>query len=307
MGEVERRTAGVEFRVEGRRLSGVVMKYGDVSPSHQERFEPGSLRLAEAVHLDLHHDAERVVAYLPGGGLELRGDTSALTMIATLPPIPAADRALAEVRAGAAAGLSVEFTAIRERRDGDIRVIEDAILSGVGIVRSPSYSQSEVEARRKRGRRMRTRIPADRDVECRCSGSGNRRARYSGKKMEAELDRAFDEARLILFNENYTAPLAAVRRGTLRRTGPLAVEADLPEGPAGDAVIAASESVGVIVRPFVDPATATIKQVGDVAIYEEFELRALIATATDAREGWDEAVIDAVRSAVPDRRRRDEL
>lgn len=148
MAGVERRTAGVELRVEGRRLSGIVMRYGDVSPSHQERFEPGALRLAEAVHLDLHHDAERAVAWHPGGGLTLDNGKDALTMRAELPPLPAADRALAEVRAGSANGLSVEFTAISERQDGDIRVIEDAILSGVGIVRSPSYSASEVEARR---------------------------------------------------------------------------------------------------------------------------------------------------------------
>ena len=46
MSGVERREAGGEIRVEGRRLSGVVMKYGDISPSHRERFLPGSLRLA---------------------------------------------------------------------------------------------------------------------------------------------------------------------------------------------------------------------------------------------------------------------
>ena len=41
---VERRSVG-EFRAEGRRLSGVVMKYGDISPFHRERFLPGSLRV----------------------------------------------------------------------------------------------------------------------------------------------------------------------------------------------------------------------------------------------------------------------
>ena len=37
---MERRTFGTEVRAEGRRLSGVVLAYGDVSPSHRERFEP---------------------------------------------------------------------------------------------------------------------------------------------------------------------------------------------------------------------------------------------------------------------------
>ena len=152
---VERRTAAAELRVEGRRLSGVVMVYGEVSPSHRERFEPGSLRMAEAVHLDLDHDPERAVAWHPGGGLAIENGRDSMTMRAELPPIPAADRALHEVKAGKVAGLSVEFRTVRERRDGDMRVIEDAILSGVGIVRVPSYGASRVEARRRSGRTMR--------------------------------------------------------------------------------------------------------------------------------------------------------
>ena len=73
------------------------MRYGEVSQSHKERFEPGSLRAAPVVHLDLHHDPERAVAWLPDGGLELRDEQTALLLTADLPPIPAAERALAEV------------------------------------------------------------------------------------------------------------------------------------------------------------------------------------------------------------------
>ena len=150
---VERRAAvGGEIRVEGRRLSGTVMRYGDVSPTHRERFEPGSLRLAESIHLDLYHDPERAVAWHPGGGLELREEGGALLLAAELPPIPAADRALADIRAGRVNGLSVEFRAARERRDGGLRVIEAALLRGIGIVRAPSYHDSRVEARARRRR-----------------------------------------------------------------------------------------------------------------------------------------------------------
>ena len=49
----ERFSAGLEVRAEGRNLTGTVLRYGDVSPSHRERFEPGSIRFADAVHLDL--------------------------------------------------------------------------------------------------------------------------------------------------------------------------------------------------------------------------------------------------------------
>ena len=153
MAEVERRAALGEIRVEGRKLTGVVMRYGEVSPSHKERFAPGSLRMADAVHLDLNHDRERAVAWHPGGGLELRDEDGAMILSAELPPIPAADRALDEIRSGKTAGLSVEFRAVKESRSEGVRVIEDAILSGVGLVAQPSYAGSRIEARaRKHGR-----------------------------------------------------------------------------------------------------------------------------------------------------------
>ena len=153
MAGVERRAALGEIRVEGRKLTGTVMRYGEVSPSHKERFEPGSLRMADAVHLDLNHDKERAVAWFPGGGLELRDEDGAMILSAELPPIPAADRALEEIRSGKMAGLSVEFRAVKESRSEGVRVIEEALLEGVGLVERPSYTGSRIEARaRKHGR-----------------------------------------------------------------------------------------------------------------------------------------------------------
>ena len=153
MAEVERRAALGEIRVEGRKLTGTVIRYGEVSPSHRERFEPGAFRMAGVVHLDLNHDRERVVAYMPNGGLELEDRGTAVELSAELPPIPAADRALEEIRGGKTNGLSVEFRAIKESRVGGVRVIEEALLSGIGLVSKPSYEGSRVEARaRKHGR-----------------------------------------------------------------------------------------------------------------------------------------------------------
>ena len=149
---IERRAALGELRVEGRTLTGTVLRYGEVSPSHRERFAPGALRMAESVHLDLYHDRERVIAWAPGGGLELVPGDAAMALRAELPPIPAADRALAEIREGKTTGLSVEFRAVRETREAGIRVIEDAVLNGIGLVRSPSYHGSRVEARSRRRR-----------------------------------------------------------------------------------------------------------------------------------------------------------
>ena len=312
--EFERRTTGLELRAEGRRLSGVVMKYGDVSPSHRERFQSAAFRLADSVHLDLHHDPERAVAWHPGGGLALANSRDVLTMRAELPPIPAANRALAEIKAGRVDGLSVEFKAIRERQDAGIRVIEDALLSGIGIVRSPSYGGSRVEARRRSGRTMRARIPANRSVECRCSGAACKFAEITGEAMQDAFDQAFTqfEHEVIAGFGSYDMPLASVSSGTLRGrilgNGDGEVEIDLPDDTNGAATLAAHEAAGVIVRPLIDAAAAESTVEGETRVYRTAPFRAFLVSATDARSGWPPATMtvtpEELASAAAPRLRR---
>ena len=149
----------IEIRAEqsARRISGTVLAYGDVSPTHRERFEPGALMLAEAVTLNLVHHRMAAVAWYPEGGLDLEVTAAGITMTAQVPPTPAGNHALAEVRAGRLPGASVEFRALAERREGGLRVIERAELRGIGLVPDPSYKQSRVEARAadRRLRRLR--------------------------------------------------------------------------------------------------------------------------------------------------------
>ena len=286
----ERRPGATELRVEGRRLSGTVMRYGEVSPSHRERFEPGSIRMAESVHLDLHHDVERAVAWHPGGGLTLDNGRDALTMRAELPPIPAADRALDEIRSGAVGGLSVEFRPIKERRDADIRVIEDAVLTGIGIVRAPSYKQANVEARRRSGRTLRARIPAGETLACECA-KDSRWARVIEPAMDKMWKESFEEGtRAVVgaYLENYQTPIASTARGTLRGrirgVGGYEVDIDLPDSDAGRALLAAWDDSGLVVRPFIADQEATL--IEGVREITSGRLRAVIITSTDAREGW---------------------
>ena len=295
--EFERRFSGIEIRAEGRRLSGVVMKYGDVSPSHRERFEPGALRMAESVHLDLHHDPERAIAWHPGGGLALANSRDMLTMRAELPPIPAADRALAEIKAGRVDGLSVEFRAVKERRDGHLRVIENAELRGIGLVRNPSYQQSHVEARRRSGRTMRATIPAGRSLECRCSGAECKFAKMAAEGMQEAFNSAFQqfEREVIAGFGSYDMPLASASSGTLRGrilgNGDGEVEIDLPADSVGAATLAAHEAAGVIVRPHIDSAGAVSTVEGETRVYQTMPIRAFLVSATDAREGWPAPVL----------------
>lgn len=298
---VERR-AGGELRAEGRRLSGTVLRYGEVSPSHRERFAPGALRLAEAVHLDLHHDPERAVAWRPGGGLELRQDRRALTMTADLPPIPAADRALALVREGQATGLSVEFRAVRERQEGGLRVVEEAILSGIGIVRAPSYGGSRVEARARSGRTLRASIPYDTALACDCIAQGNSAGgcvamvqfdAYAGELMAEAIANA--EREVLAVFKDYSRPLGSARRGTLRANSTdagLDLEIDLPTGEAGDMAVSASEAAGVIARPLIDYDRSEYEDTDKGRMVRRPLLRAVLIGSTDARDGWPDARID---------------
>ena len=53
--------AGVEFRIAGRTLSGVAMRYGDTSPDYQERFVPGAFGEVQSIAINLQHDRSLVV------------------------------------------------------------------------------------------------------------------------------------------------------------------------------------------------------------------------------------------------------
>ena len=300
----ERRYSGSELRAEGRRLIGPAIRYGDISPSHKERFEPGAFALDGGTRwLNVRHDATRVIAWTGGGGLELEDGAAALEVSATLPAIPLADKALAEVRAGTLAGFSIEFSAIRERMDGAIRVIEAATLAGIGLVQSPSYEGSTVEARARRGR-VRSSIPYDVKLRCRCH-------RNAGECDQVQFSRgSFAELiaadNVILFSKDYAGPLASTRKGTLRLRETdkgLAVDADIPDTSAGNDLVEAARAVPFLVRPLFDPSDSMFTEAANVATYSRVSVRALLIGATDAAEGWPEAMIAAAKKRTASRGR----
>ena len=213
-------------------------------------------------------------------------------MVAEVPKIPAGDAALEMVRSGRATGLSVEFRALKERRDGVIRVVEESLVRGIGIVAAPSYLGSRVEARRRSGRTMRATIPAGRSVECRCSGAECKFAKMAAEGMQEAFDKAFRqfEREVVAGFGSYDMPLASASSGTLRGrilgNGDGEVEIDLPADSVGAATLAAHEAAGVIVRPHIDAAAAESTVEGGTRVYQTMPIRAFLVSATDAREGW---------------------
>ena len=142
----------VELRADGERgLAGTVVRYGDVAelPWGSERFESGAFSdVAEAdVVLNRQHDRATLLARTPDS-MSLTDTPSELRMSAVLPATRDADDTLALVAARVLRGLSVEFRAVRERMDHNVRVIERAELHAIGVVDKPAYDDSTVSAMR---------------------------------------------------------------------------------------------------------------------------------------------------------------
>ena len=292
---------GCEFRVAGRTLSGVVLRYGDTSPEHRERFVPGAFSPIPDIPLNIQHDQRMRV--LDPGAFVLADTLRELRIRAEL---PAGSAALSLVRRGALNGYSVEFHSRSERREAGVRVIERAALVGIGLVDQPSYPASRAEVRAKSGRTLRSRIPYDKSLACECiarSGPGSggacvplaRFSKVAGEAMAEAINEAIAEARDILaVAGNFRRPLGSASRGTLRATSTddgLEIEVDLPAGTVGDEVVAAHEAAGVIVRPLIDMERSEFIDTDKGREYSRPHLRALLVGATDTKAGWPEPVI----------------
>ena len=288
--------APLEFRVSGRTLTGAAMVYGSEARDRREMFEPGSLVPVEPVTLNLQHDPTREIATTADGSLRLADTAEALNISADLREGSAE---LELVRRGALRGLSVEFAPLRERRESNgLRVVSRAALPAIGLVDSGSYRTAvelrhaaatlNVESRVRMGRTLAVGIPADEDLACECSGPGCRFARMAAEGLQEAFDGAFEmfEREVVATWANYSQPLGSVSRGTLRRTGPTDLAIDLPDDDFGRAVVAANESTGVVVRPYLDPVDSVGEIVGETMVYSRPVIRAFVVSATDKRAGW---------------------
>ena len=312
MSAPERRSGG-EFRVAGRTLSGVAMRYGDVSPGFRERFVPGAFGKVGTVDVNLQHDPALVAvrgAVLTDTALELRVRAD----------LPEASAALALVRRGALNGFSVEFRAKSERREEGVRVIERADLTGLALVDRGAYPGATAEVRAKSGRTLRAKIPYDKSLACECiaqrgPGSGGecipmvRFTQMAGELMADAFGEA-DRQHMLAVAGNFRRPLGSVSKGTLRGKSTddgLEIEVDLPAGTVGDEIVAANEAAGVIVRPLIDYDRSDFTDGPDGRTVTRPHLRAFIVGATDTKEGWSDAVIDygdPEARAAPEQRRR---
>ena len=287
--------AGLEFRVSGRTLSGVVLRYGDVSPEHRERFVPGAFAPVPDVPLNVQHDAKMRV--LDPGAFILNDTERELSIRAEL---PAGSAALSLVRRGALSGYSVEFHARAERHEAGIRIIERAALVGIGLVDQPAYPDSRPEIRRRgggggrgsRGGRLGTfrgSIPANKVMQCQCGPKGCYDALFKQDALRGVVD---SEDEILAVWGDYAKAVGSKKRRTVRfwegEDGALEYAVDIPNTPAGRALKETldAKAVNVVGRPVVDANASTFNIKGTTATYDKVKVRALTVGATDRDAGW---------------------
>ena len=130
-----------EFRVDesGRTLTGRVLAYGDVADmgAFRETFAPRAfVELPLTINVNLQHDPDVIVArdaVLADHPRELRVRAS----------LPEGSAAVQLVKRRSVDSFSIEFHALKERREAGIRVIERAVLSGLALVDRGAYPQSK--------------------------------------------------------------------------------------------------------------------------------------------------------------------
>ncbi len=293
MDKAERLYSGAEIRASGRTLEGTAMRFGDVSPSHKERFAPGSIDLSDGVQrwLNLAHDHSRVLAWTAGGGLELRTTGFGLEVRAELPRTPLHDFALRGVEGGKFRGLSVEFHSHGEHEENGVRVIEKALLNGIGLVSAPSYPGSTVEARAEiRAAGVKGEILYGAALACRCHpGSAN------VVKFEVGAFRESIRTRnVIAIAGQYAQAVASTAKGTLTLTdtarGLRIAIARLPDTQVARDLVEQAAVVPITMRPvYRVEDDADFTEENGIATYRKATLRAILLGTTDEDDGFQEA------------------
>ena len=158
----EIRFAELRADVDRRILEGVAMPYNEIAtlPWGRERFEPGAFGPVADIRIALNrfHVRAAPIARTGGFGLLLEDDADALRMQAVLPETRLANEVLSEVRAGLLRSLSVEFSALKERVDAGVRVVQTAMLTGLSVVDDGAYSSATIQARMAQHAPRRRRI-----------------------------------------------------------------------------------------------------------------------------------------------------
>ena len=316
MSATAERSAPLEVRLAGGRLlAGEAVRYGRLNPRaapgigpRSERFEPGSIEPEYPVSLTLQHDPERRLAGTDDGTLRIHDSPQALRIEADLREGSAE---LDLVRRGALRGLSVEFWSKAERRAADgTRILQRVAMPALSLVDIGSH-ESVVELRAAEARAatviatLRSVIPSGRRLRCECSGPDCSWASFEPEALTDMAARINSADTVLATWASYDRPLGANDAGRVRAevaAEGLVVHIDVPDTPDGHTLIDASDTSGIVVRPYLDAdkSDSAIEGAGESAVrrYRSATVRSLVVSSTDARQGWDTPVIERRSAAV---------
>ena len=180
----------------------------------------------------------------------------------------------------------MEFRAVKEHFEAGVRVITEALLSGVAVVDRSAYSGSVVEARRIPGFRMSYKVPYDKKLRCECCTKASN-VRFKKGSLDDVADGT--DGDVLAVSGNYKGALASRKRGSLRpkkTDNALVVEMDIADTQSGRDLIAQADDVDILARPIVDFNKSTFTVEGDTAVIEKAHVRGFTLGSTDAVEGW---------------------
>ena len=126
-------------------LHGTLMPFGEMASDRAEMFAPGSLHWEDGgiVLREMHNREAPITRFSP---IEAAGE---VRVEIPLPDTSRGRDAAIGVRNGTYRGLSVEFQAEQEGRQGNVRLVTRARLTGAGLVDDPAYRGASIEVRGK--------------------------------------------------------------------------------------------------------------------------------------------------------------
>ncbi|MGV1860654.1 HK97 family phage prohead protease [Rhizobium rhizogenes] len=144
---IEKRFASSSQKVAGRLLSGLAVPYNQEARIGEftEIFTPGSMTRTLAdrtgkrdVVAITDHDASALLGRVSSGTLKLTETARGVEFELELPPTSLGDEILALAQRGDLGGVSFGFLPLAEQWDGDKRVVTEADLYEISIVRAHS-------------------------------------------------------------------------------------------------------------------------------------------------------------------------
>ena len=288
--------AGGELRaLGGRKVAGVLLRYGDTArlpDGRLERFLRGALDpLPETLPVNVQHDPALVA-----GTLALAGDGEAIRAEGEVSP-----GVHDLIRRGALGGLSVEFNALQERTEqtglsGAVRIIERGNLLGAGLVDRPAYGGSRVEVRLDpSAAKYYGEVPRDRRIDCRCAVKDVviSRIQFDEDTWRPMLEALEEQTRDVLAISRGAGDVVATT-GTgslglsLAAGGALGISVRPLDTEAGRRTRELIEAgVEVYARPVIDFSESEYETEGDTAVIRRADFRYVLLKPTDRAEGLE--------------------